>query len=53
MRVKGAADPSPLFTQRGYPLCDSTGSRCYLCLRVPDGEFIDNSSVIYYDQLYA
>ena len=24
-----------------------------LCLRVPDGEFIDNSSVINYDQLYA
>ena len=42
--------PSP---NDGYPLCDSTGSRCYLCLRVPDGEFIDNSSVINYDQLYA
>ncbi len=28
-------------------------SRRYLGLRVPDGEFIDNSSVINYDQLYA
>ena len=36
-----------------HPLCDPTGSRRYLCLRVPDGEFIDNSSVINYDQLYA
>ena len=28
-------------------------SPLHLCLRVPDGEFIDNSSVINYDQLYA
>ena len=40
-------------TNDEHPLCDPTGSRRYLCLRVPDGEFIDNSSVIYYDQLYA
>ena len=40
-------------TNDEHPLCDPTGSRRYLCLRVPDGEFIDNSSVINYDQLYA
>ena len=40
-------------TNDDHPLCDPTGSRRYLCLRVPDGEFIDNSSVINYDQLYA
>uniref|UniRef100_UPI003FEECB78 hypothetical protein n=1 Tax=Prevotella sp. TaxID=59823 RepID=UPI003FEECB78 len=28
-------------------------SPLHLCLRVPVGEFIDNSSVINYDQLYA
>ena len=40
-------------TNDEHPLCDPTGSRRYLCLQVPDGEFIDNSSVINYDQLYA
>ena len=40
-------------TNDEHPLCDPTGSRRYLCLRVPDGEFIDNCSVINYDQLYA
>ena len=40
-------------TNDEHPLCDPTGSRRYLCLRVPDGEFIDNSSAINYDQLYA
>lgn len=40
-------------TNDEHPLCDPTGSRRYLCLRVPDGEFIDNNSAINYDQLYA
>ena len=40
-------------TNDEHPLCDPTGSRRYLCLRVPDGEFIDNRSAINYDQLYA
>ena len=35
------------------PLCDPTGSRRYICLHIPAGEYIDNSSVINYDQLYA
>ena len=40
-------------TNDEHPLCDPTGSRRYLSLRVPDGEFIDNNSAINYDQLYA
>ena len=40
-------------TNDEHPLCDPTGSRRYLCLHIPAGEYIDNSSVINYDQLYA
>ena len=40
---------SPLFTT----LHSDRKSPLHLCLRVPVGEFIDNSSVINYDQLYA
>ena len=40
-------------TNDEYPLCDPTGSRRYICLHIPAGEYIDNSSVINYDQLYA
>ena len=40
-------------TNDEHPLCDPTGSRRYICLHIPAGEFIDNSSVINYDQLYA
>ena len=40
-------------TNDEHPLCDPTGSRRYICLHIPAGEYIDNSSVINYDQLYA
>ena len=40
-------------TNDEHPLCAPTGSRRYLCLHIPAGEYIDNSSVINYDQLYA
>ena len=40
-------------TNAEHPLCDPTGSRRYICLHIPAGEYIDNSSVINYDQLYA
>ena len=40
-------------TNDEHPLCDPTGSRRYLCLHIPAGEYIDNSSFINYDQLYA
>ena len=40
-------------TNDEHPLCDPPGSRRYLCLHIPAGEYIDNSSVINYDQLYA
>ena len=40
-------------TNDEHPLCDPTGSRRYICLRIPAGQYIDNVSVIYYDQLYA
>ena len=40
-------------TNDEHPLCDPTGSRRYICLHIPAGEYIDNSSVIKYDQLYA
>ena len=40
-------------TNDEHPLCDPTGSRRYICLHIPAGEYIDNSSGINYDQLYA
>ena len=40
-------------TNDRHPLCDPTGSRRYICLQVPSGEYIDNASAISYDQLYA
>ena len=40
-------------TNDEHPLCAPTGSRRYICLHIPAGEYIDNSSVINYDQLYA
>lgn len=40
-------------TNNPRPLCDATGSRRYLCIRIPDGELIDNEKVINYNQLYA
>ena len=35
------------------PLQDSTGSRRYICIRIPDGQLIDNTGEIDYGQLYA
>ena len=35
------------------PLCDTTGSRRYLCISIPEGELIDNDTPIDYGQLYA
>ena len=40
-------------TNDEHPLCDPTGSRRYICLHIPAGEYIDKSAVINYDQLYA
>ena len=40
-------------TNDEHPLCDPTGSRRYICLHIPAGEYIDNGSGINYDQLYA
>ena len=40
-------------TNDEHPLCDPTGSRRYICIHIPAGHYIDNVSVIYYDQLYA
>ena len=40
-------------TNDEHPLCDVTGSRRYLCLQVPNGQFIDNETPIDYSQLYA
>ena len=36
-----------------HPLTDATGSRRYICLTIPDGQFIDNAGDIDYQQLYA
>ena len=38
---------------RPHPLTDATGSRRYICLLIPDGQYIDNSGEIDYGQLYA
>ncbi len=40
-------------TNNRHPLTDATGSRRYICLTIPDGQFIDNTGDINYDQLYA
>ncbi len=40
-------------TNDEHPLCDPTGSRRFICIRIPAGKYIDNGSPIIYDQLYA
>lgn len=40
-------------TNDEHPLCDQTGSRRYLCIKIPRGKLIDNSSPIDYEQMYA
>ena len=40
-------------TNNEHPLCDTTGSRRYLCLKIKKGMMIDNASPIPYAQLYA
>ena len=40
-------------TNNRHPLQDSTGSRRYICIRIPDGQMIDNTGEIDYGQLYA
>ena len=40
-------------TNNPHPLSDATGSRRYICLQIPQGQYIDNSGEIDYDQLYA
>ena len=40
-------------TNNRHPLTDVTGSRRYICLLIPEGQLIDNTGDIEYDQLYA
>ena len=40
-------------TNNLHPLTDATGSRRYICMEIPKGQFIDNAGNIDYDQLYA
>ncbi len=40
-------------TNNPHPLTDATGSRRYICLTIPDGQYIDNTGDINYEQLYA
>ena len=40
-------------TNNPHPLTDATGSRRYICLRIPKGQLIDNAGDIDYEQLYA
>jgi predicted P-loop ATPase len=40
-------------TNNPHPLTDATGSRRYICLLIPDGQYIDNFGEIDYGQLYA
>ena len=40
-------------TNNPHPLTDATGSRRYICLTIPNGQLIDNSGDINYEQLYA
>ena len=40
-------------TNNPHPLTDATGSRRYICVRIPEGQLIENSGNIDYEQLYA
>ena len=40
-------------TNEAQPLCDETGSRRYLCIKIPKGQLIDNETPIDYAQLFA
>ena len=40
-------------TNNPHPLSDATGSRRYICLTIPEGQFINNTGNINYEQLYA
>ena len=40
-------------TNNPHPLTDPTGSRRFICVRIPEGKFIDNTGDINYEQLYA
>jgi predicted P-loop ATPase len=40
-------------TNNPHPLTDATGSRRYICLTIPQGQLINNSGEIDYEQLYA
>ena len=40
-------------TNNPHPLTDPTGSRRYICLQIPQGQYIDNTGEINYEQLYA
>ena len=54
-----AQDDRPRFasfvatTNNPHPLSDVTGSRRFICVRIPEGLYIDNSGEIDYGQLYA
>ncbi|WP_231495113.1 VapE domain-containing protein [Prevotella sp. P6B1] len=40
-------------TNNPHPLSDVTGSRRFICIEIPDGQYIDNAGEIDYEQLYA
>ena len=40
-------------TNNRHPLSDVTGSRRYICIDIPEGQYIDNSGDIDYQQLFA
>ena len=40
-------------TNNPHPLTDTTGNRRFICVRIPAGQFIDNTGEIDYGQLYA
>ena len=40
-------------TNNPHPLTDPTGSRRYICITIPRGQYIDNTGEIDYGQLYA
>ena len=59
-RIYGASqDDRPRYasfvatTNNPHPLTDVTGSRRFICLTIPPGMYIDNSTDICYEQLYA
>ena len=53
MNLSNKFDKEMALTNNPRPLSDPTGSRLFICFRIPQGEYIDNVGEINYEQFYA